>query len=239
MSAISLVKKRMAEMRDGIDESEIRTKEYEQEKREVDARNTVAEGLVNSLRNRVFQLQCDLEKTKKRVDEQTAKLDDADGRTQDNDTVRKDLEGRETDNDQDLVVTEQTSKDAKVNVTENTQKYDDAVNKFKVLEGDLERTYDRMTSAQGKVQNLEHEASQVNTDLKDLETRDEESSVRETSLEDQVRFLENQLKEMEQRADHAERNGAKLQRLKETTLGRHIYLYNNVTSVCIFIGCWP
>ena len=104
-------------------------------------------------------------------------------------------------------------------VTENTQKYDDAVNKFKVLEADLERVYDRFTNAQQKVEHLECEAKQVNTDLKDLETKDEEASQRELSLEDQVRYLDHQHKETEQRADHAERMVAKQERLRDTING--------------------
>ena len=105
-------------------------------------------------------------------------------------------------------------------VTENTQKYDDALNKFKVLEGDLERVDERLSNAQGKVDKLEVEANQVNTDLKDLETRDEEASQREMSLEDQVKYLDVQCKETDTRADQAERSIARLEMLKEVLLGK-------------------
>ena len=104
-------------------------------------------------------------------------------------------------------------------VTENTQKHDDAVNKLKVLEGDLERVYERLTNAQNKVDRLEDEAKQVNTDLKDLETKDEEASQREMSMEDQARYLDSQHKETEQRADQAERMAARLERLRDTIIG--------------------
>jgi predicted nucleic acid-binding Zn-ribbon protein len=114
MSAISAVKKRMAEMRDGIDEAEGRMKESEQLKREADARGLIAEGEGSSLRNRVYQLQSEIERVNKRLEEQQAKLDSAEGRTLDNDDARKDLEGRETDNDQDLILLEQSTKDTKV-----------------------------------------------------------------------------------------------------------------------------
>ncbi|WP_395239314.1 tropomyosin, partial [Salmonella sp. s54412] len=147
------------------------------------------------------------------------KLDSAEGRTHDHDNVRKDLEGRETDNDQDLDVTEKTLIDTKVMVTENTMKYDDAVNKFRVLESDLERTYERLTGATSKVDGLENEASQVNTNLKNLESRDEEASERETSMEEQMKFLAAQLKDTVQRAEAAERDGGKLERLRDTIVG--------------------
>lgn len=108
-------------------------------------------------------------------------------------------------------------------VTENSQKYDDALNKFKVLEGDLERVYERLTNAQGKVDQLEDEAKQVSTDLKDLETRDEEASQREMSLEEQMRYFDAQLKETDQRADHNERVAARLERLRDTIKGKHCW----------------
>ena len=118
-------------------------------------------------------------------------------------------------------------------VTENTQKYDDALNKFKVLEGDLERAYERLTNAQAKVDRLEDEAKQVNTDLKDLETRDEEASQREMSLEDQVRYLDVQVKETDQRADQAERMAARLERLRDTINGTSQQnLRNTVERYC-------
>jgi chromosome segregation ATPase len=104
-------------------------------------------------------------------------------------------------------------------VTENTQKYDDAVNKFKVLEGDLERVCERLENAQAKVDRLSDEATQASTNLKDLETRDEEASQREMSLEDQVRYLDVQVKETDQRVDQAERMVAKLERLRDTIQG--------------------
>lgn len=114
MSAIAAVKKRMAEMRDGIDDAEIRTKESEQLKREADARGLIAEGEVSSLKNRMYQIQAEIDRVNKRLEEQQAKLDSAEGRTLDNDDIRKDLEGKETDNDQDLNLLEQSVKDTKV-----------------------------------------------------------------------------------------------------------------------------
>ena len=119
MSAVSAVKKRMAEMRDGIDEAETNMKEFEQLKREADARGLIAEGEVSSLKNRMFQLQGEIDRVQKRLEEQQGKLDSAEGRTLENDDVRKDLEGRETDNDQDLVMLEQSTKDIKVNLLGN------------------------------------------------------------------------------------------------------------------------
>ncbi|XP_028390994.1 tropomyosin-like [Dendronephthya gigantea] len=266
MAAIAAVKKRMAEMRDGIDEAESRMKESEQLKREADARGLTAEGEVSSLKNRVSQIQREIDRVNEKLEVQQGKLDSAEGRTQDNDNARKDLEGRETDNDQDLgfclsrrlrmksrdftelgiesidfALLMDTNGDElggalspcpalpgchaheqiedAVLVTENTQKYDDAVNKLKVLEGDLERIYERLTNAQNKVDRLEGEAKQVNTDLKDLETRDEEASEREMSLEEQSRYLDQQVKETDQRADQAERMVAKLERLRDTLIG--------------------
>ena len=114
MSAVNAVKKRMAEMRDGIDEAEIRMKESEQLKREAIARCTTAEGEAASLRSRVAQLQAEIDRVNKKLEEQSTRIDSAESRTQDNDTTRKELEERETDNDQDLILLEQSTKDTKV-----------------------------------------------------------------------------------------------------------------------------
>ncbi|WP_395239426.1 hypothetical protein, partial [Salmonella sp. s54412] len=67
MTTISLVKKRMAEMRDGIDDAEGRTKESEQLKRESVARGYASESEATSLKNRVFQLKSEIDKMNKRV----------------------------------------------------------------------------------------------------------------------------------------------------------------------------
>lgn len=114
MSAVAQVKKRMAEMRDGIDDAEERAKDLELQKREAEARCLTAEGEVSSLKNRVFQLQTEIERIEQLKSDVSAKLDSANERILENDNVRKDLEGRETDNDQDLVMFEQSTKDTKV-----------------------------------------------------------------------------------------------------------------------------
>ncbi|WP_395239269.1 MULTISPECIES: tropomyosin [unclassified Salmonella] len=204
--SLDKVKDTLVKLKESIDEAEEREIEAGQQKREADNRMEKAEEEKESYKRRLVLLQADLVKTKTTLEEKQSRLDQVEGRSENDEEKRKEYEGIEMERDDELNTVEDEARIAKEQSAESAHVLMETQRKLQVLEGDLEKVYQRLDAALAKENNNIDTIERNGEEMRDLESREDDAAEREVEAEEKLRFLEDQFKEVVSTAENAERD---------------------------------
>merc|ERR1711886_9178 len=93
----------------------------------------------------------------------------------------------------------------------SNQKFEDAGRKLKVVEGDLERVYERAEEFETKTRDLETQLRDMESKVKETETITVKNADEEEKFENKITKLQDEFKQADTRAEFAERSVDKLE----------------------------
>jgi len=215
---LSKLKAKLAEITSQIDDADSRKSEAKTGMIDALSRLEKGESEVASIERRILLLQQDLDDVSARCEISDDKLGEVQEEGVSVEEARRQLEESETEGDEKLQTLEDEVKEAKRQLEENQTKLVDAQRKHVVVKRDIEKTVAKAESLEKRVQVLEETIANATDNLKELEEREGESSMKEERNSEEILLLEGQFKEAEVRADAAERSCNVLQlNIQETS----------------------
>merc|ERR1712029_1015340 len=93
---------------------------------------------------------------------------------------------------------------------DNEMKYDNLARSLAMMEDELKRSNERVKNAESRVGVIEAELGNIGENQKQLEISEEKARKREEKYQEQIKLINNLLKEAESRSEYAEMNISKL-----------------------------
>jgi len=171
-----------------------------------------AEKEVFNLQKKIAEIEEQVDKTETKLKNTQEEFNTTSHTGEDAERQRKTLEARY--NADLLRITELEKKLAEaIKVAEVSDKrFEEVSEKVSAMEIDLERAEDRAESAEIKQVELQEECRVLSGVMKSLEASEQEAKQREENFAELMREYTQELKDTEERADSAERQGIKLQK---------------------------
>jgi len=179
---------------------------------EAEKQQLINEEDVSSLQRRCSLLETDMVTTENRLSVETTKLAEAASAAESVELQRKTLESRSMVNDERI-----DSLDEQILVAQgvayiSTRNAEEASRKLSMTQVELDRTNEKSSESESKIQELEEQLNVVGQNMKTLELSETNALKRHEEFEEKIRDLTLNLKFTEIQASAAERESAKLQK---------------------------
>ena len=207
------IKARINRLKEDIDVCEQRETDAKGHLNDATARLEAAETEKNSFLRRLKMLQVELTKTNSRLQERQERLDSLESKTAEHETAVKNLEDQEVEGDERLGTLSEQIKRGQDEVDTYDTQWREAKRKEVVLMKDLEKAESRIDDNNARIDQLMKAITNSTDLIKDLEARESDQCERETLTEEKLAFLGCQQKEVLSRAEAAERDAARLDRI--------------------------
>jgi len=172
----------------------------------------VNEEEVSALQRRCSLLDTDLITTESRLSVESAKLAEAAAAAEAVEIQRKTLESKSFINDEKIDNLDEKIAAAQIIALTSTRNAEEAARKLAMTQVELDRTNEKATEAEAKIQELEEQLNVVGGNMKTLELSETNALKRHEEYEEKIRDLILNLKFTEIQAAAAEREAAKLQK---------------------------
>jgi chromosome segregation ATPase len=154
-----------------------------------------------------------VKKTNERLAEKQELLDNFESKTAEHETAVKNLESQEVEGDERLGTLSDQIRRGQSDAETYDSQWREAKRKEVVVLNDLEKAESRLADNTARTDELMKAITNATDKIKDLEAREYDQSERETLNEEKMAFLGEQYKEVLSRAEAAERDAARLQRI--------------------------
>lgn len=215
--SLTKLKEKMTKLKDDTEQAEEREADakslLKDTNEKVERDKTEAEGL----KRRITLLKADLAKTTERLEEAEGKLGEITQKGENEEMVRKELEEVEVEGDEKISMLEENCVEAAKEREEKVHLLNEASRRMVVIKRDLQAAKEKEEKYLDTYEKLKDTLRNFTEQTKELEELDEEASEKEQLNEEKMRFLKEQVKEANGRAEVAEREVCKLERLKEET----------------------
>ena len=215
--SLTKLKEKMTKLKDDTEQAEEREADakslLKDTNEKVERDKTEAEGL----KRRITLLKADLAKTTERLEEAEGKLGEITQKGENKEMVRKELEEVEVEGDEKISMLEENCVEAAKEREEKVHLLNEASRRMVVIKRDLQAAKEKEEKYLDTYEKLKDTLRNFTEQTKELEELDEEASEKEKLSEEKMRFLKEQVKEANGRAEVAEREVCKLERLKEET----------------------
>lgn len=169
------------------------------------------------LKRRITLLKADLAKTTERLEEAEGKLGEITQKGENEEMVRKELEEVEVEGDEKISMLEESCVEAAKEREEKVHLLNEASRRMVVIKRDLQTAKEKEEKYLDTYEKLKDTLRNFTEQTKELEELDEEASEKEQLSKEKMGFLKEQVQEANGRAEVAEREVCKLERLKEET----------------------
>ena len=215
--SLTKLKEKMTKLKDDTEQAEEREADakslLKDTNEKVERDKTEAEGL----KRRITLLKADLAKTTERLEEAEGKLGEITQKGENEEMVRKELEEVEVEGDEKISMLEESCVEAAKEREEKVHLLNEATRRMVVIKRDLQTAKEKEEKYLDTYEKLKDTLRNFTEQTKELEELDEEASEKEQLSEEKMGFLKEQVKEANGRAEVAEREVCKLERLKEET----------------------
>ena len=215
--SLTKLKEKMTKLKDDTEQAEEREADakslLKDTNEKVERDKTEAEGL----KRRITLLKADLAKTTERLEEAEGKLGEITQKGENEEMVRKELEEVEVEGDEKISMLEESCVEAAKEREEKVHLLNEASRRMVVIKRDLQTAKEKEEKYLDTYEKLKDTLRNFTEQTKELEELDEEASEKEQLSEEKMGFLKEQVKEANGRAEVAEREVCKLERLKEET----------------------
>lgn len=212
------IKAKLNKYKEEIDLCEEREKEARSGLTEAKGRLDVAENDKASHQRRLKLLKKDLDKTNEQVRQKQEELYALQSKTAEDEVVVKQLETQEVEGDEKLETLNDLVKRGQLQAEDHDLQCREAGRKIHVLKQEVERAENRYEVSSIKIEQAIEKLDHLGGKIKSLEEREYDQSERETENEQKVAFLQQQEKEALVRAENAERDAVRLERVVEGLL---------------------
>lgn len=215
--SLTKLKEKMTKLKDDTEQAEEREADakslLKDTNEKVERDKTEAEGL----KRRITLLKADLAKTTERLEEAEGKLGEITQKGENEEMVRKELEEVEVEGDEKISMLEESCVEAAKEREEKVHLLNEATRRMVVIKRDLQTAKEKEEKYLDTYEKLKDTLRNFTEQTKELEELDEEASEKEQLSEEKMGFLKEQVKEANGRAEVAEREVCKLERLKDET----------------------
>jgi len=179
---------------------------------EAEKQSLVNEEEVSALQRRCSLLDDDVDRSDKRLQVESTKLAEAAAAAEAVEIQRKLLEAKNMVNEERIDSLESSISTASEVALVSTRNHEEISRKLAMTQVELDRTLEKSTEAQSKIQELEEQLNVVGQNMKTLELSETQALKRHEEFEEKIRDLILNLKFTEIQAAAAEREAAKLQK---------------------------
>ena len=207
----------MTKLKDDTEQAEEREADAKSLLKDTNEKAERDQNEAEGLKRRITLLKADLAKTTERLEEAEGKLGEITQKGENEEMVRKELEEVEVEGDEKISMLEESCVEAAKEREEKVHLLNEATRRMVVIKRDLQTAKEKEEKHLDTYEKLKDTLRNFTEQTKELEELDEEASGKEQLNEEKMRFLKEQVKEANGRAEVAEREVSKLERLKEET----------------------
>lgn len=207
----------MTKLKDDTEQAEEREADAKSLLKDTNEKAERDQNEAEGLKRRITLLKADLAKTTERLEEAEGKLGEITQKGENEEMVRKELEEVEVEGDEKISMLEESCVEAAKEREEKVHLLNEASRRMVVIKRDLQTAKEKEEKYLDTYEKLKDTLRNFTEQTKELEELDEEASEKEQLSEEKMGFLKEQVKEANGRAEVAEREVCKLERLKEET----------------------
>ena len=215
--SLTKLKEKMTKLKDDTEIAEEREADAKSMLKDTNEKVERDQNEAEGLKRRITLLKADLAKTTERLEEAEGKLGEITQKGENEEMVRKELEEVEVEGDEKISMLEESCVEAAKEREEKVHLLNEASRRMVVIKRDLQTAKEKEEKYLDTYEKLKDTLRNFTEQTKELEELDEEASEKEKLSEEKMRFLKEQVKEANGRAEVAEREVCKLERLKEET----------------------
>lgn len=215
--SLTKLKEKMTKLKDDTEQAEEREADAKSLLKDTNEKVERDQNEAEGLKRRITLLKADLAKTTERLEEAEGKLGEITQKGENEEMVRKELEEVEVEGDEKISMLEESCVEAAKEREEKVHLLNEASRRMVVIKRDLQTAKEKEEKYLDTYEKLKDTLRNFTEQTKELEELDEEASEKEQLSEEKMGFLKEQVKEANGRAEVAEREVCKLERLKEET----------------------
>ena len=215
--SLTKLKEKMTKLKDDTEIAEEREADAKSMLKDTNEKVERDQNEAEGLKRRITLLKADLAKTTERLEEAEGRLGEITQKGENEEMVRKELEEVEVEGDEKISMLEESCVEAAKEREEKVHLLNEASRRMVVIKRDLQTAKEKEEKYLDTYEKLKDTLRNFTEQTKELEELDEEASEKEKLSEEKMRFLKEQVKEANGRAEVAEREVCKLERLKEET----------------------
>lgn len=215
--SLTKLKEKMTKLKDDTEQAEEREADAKSLLKDTNEKAERDQNEAEGLKRRITLLKADLAKTTERLEEAEGKLGEITQKGENEEMVRKELEEVEVEGDEKISMLEESCVEAAKEREEKVHLLNEATRRMVVIKRDLQTAKEKEEKYLDSYEKLKDTLRNFTEQTKELEELDEEAGEKEKLNEEKMRFLKEQVKEANGRAEVAEREVSKLERLKEET----------------------
>lgn len=215
--SLTKLKEKMTKLKDDTEQAEEREADAKSLLKDTNEKAERDQNEAEGLKRRITLLKADLAKTTERLEEAEGKLGEITQKGENEEMVRKELEEVEVEGDEKISMLEESCVEAAKEREEKVHLLNEASRRMVVIKRDLQTAKEKEEKYLDTYEKLKDTLRNFTEQTKELEELDEEASEKEQLSEEKMGFLKEQVKEANGRAEVAEREVCKLERLKEET----------------------
>lgn len=215
--SLTKLKEKMTKLKDDTEKAEEREADAKSMLKDTNEKVERDQNEAEGLKRRITLLKADLAKTTERLKEAERKLGEITQKGENEEMVRKELEEVEVEGDEKISMLEESCVEAAKEREEKVHLLNEASRRMVVIKRDLQTAKEKEEKYFDTYEKLKDTLTNFTEQTKELEELDEEASEKEKLSEEKMVFLKEQVKEANGRAEVAEREVCKLERLKEET----------------------
>lgn len=215
--SLTKLKEKMTKLKDDTEQAEEREADAKSLLKDTNEKVERDQNEAEGLKRRITLLKADLAKTTERLEEAEGKLGEITQKGENEEMVRKELEEVEVEGDEKISMLEESCVEAAKEREEKVHLLNEVSRRMVVIKRDLQTAKEKEEKYLDTYEKLKDTLRNFTEQTKELEELDEEASEKEQLSEEKMGFLKEQVKEANGRAEVAEREVCKLERLKEET----------------------
>lgn len=215
--SLTKLKEKMTKLKDDTEIAEEREADAKSMLKDTNEKVERDQNEAEGLKRRITLLKADLAKTTERLEEAEGKLGEITQKGENEEMVRKELEEVEVEGDEKISMLEESCVEAAKEREEKVHLLNEASRRMVVIKRDLQTAKEKEEKYLDTYEKLKDTLRNFTEQTKELEELDEEASEKEQLSKEKMGFLKEQVQEANGRAEVAEREVCKLERLKEET----------------------
>lgn len=215
--SLTKLKEKMTKLKDDTEIAEEREADAKSMLKDTNEKVERDQNEAEGLKRRITLLKADLAKTTERLKEAERKLGEITQKGENEEMVRKELEEVEVEGDEKISMLEESCVEAAKEREEKVHLLNEASRRMVVIKRDLQTAKEKEEKYFDTYEKLKDTLTNFTEQTKELEELDEEASEKEQLSKEKMGFLKEQVQEANGRAEVAEREVCKLERLKEET----------------------
>ena len=209
---LDILKKKLTQAKEEAEKYQEEAEENRKKLQTEIRRREETESEVAASNRRIKLLEEELERSEHHLVIANTKLAEVSHSVDEFERMRQAFENRSNTEDDRVAILEAQLVQAKQTADEAGREYEEVARKLVMLGADLERTEKRAVQGEAKIVGLEEELRVAANRLQSLKVVEDKAGVQEDMYEMQIKNLSTQLKEVEARAETAERSAQKLKK---------------------------